>query len=83
MGEGYFVIGCTADGLTLHGPLTAKELQERLASGYYGERRTRFCDLVPRVDGFCPVMEDEELLIIRGAIVQPKVVETATRWELP
>ena len=38
--DSYFVVGCSADGLTFDGPLTRHELEKRLDSGNYdGERQ--------------------------------------------
>jgi hypothetical protein len=81
MGEEFFVIGCTADGTTFDGPLTRETLEKRLAEDYYGSR-TRFASRNPGVDGFCISLGEDELLVIRGSIMQPKPVDVVTRWEL-
>ena len=81
MSEEFFVIGCTSDGTTFDGPLTRAELEKRLAESYYGSR-VRFAPKNPGTDGFCIRLKDNELLIIRGSIVQPKSAEVVTRWEV-
>lgn len=81
--KGYFVIGCTADGLTFDGPLTEADLLGRLAEGYYGTKTPKFLGSKPAVDKFCVMMSEDELLIIEGAIVQPEPVTTVTRWQMP
>lgn len=80
--ESYFVICCTADGLSF-GEVSARELERRLGDGHYGLRRTKFCVKVPSVDGFCLSMKDDELLIIKGRIVEPQAVVTVSKWQAP
>lgn len=81
MAEEFFVIGCTADGTTFDGPLSREEVEKRLAESYYGSTK-RFASKNPGTDGFCIQLREDELLIIRGSIVQPKPDEVVTRWKV-
>lgn len=78
--DSFFVIRSTADGTTFHGPLTGADLSHRLESQYYGNIR-KFADKNPGTDGFCIRTDEDELLIIKGRIVQPNVVQVATKYE--
>lgn len=80
--QGYFVIKCTADGLTFDGPITADTLEKRLCKDYYGSRRS-FASEVPPTDGFSLQLDERDLLIIKGEIVQPRQVQTVTEYKLP
>lgn len=82
MAEGYFVIGCDADGTTFDGPLSREELERALAEEEYGEVES-FALSNPGTDGFCISLGDGQLLVIRGEIVVPKPKETVTAWSLP
>lgn len=79
----YFVIGCSADGLTFSGPLSKEELERRIESGYYGDSRKNFVTETPRTDGFALEMQEDELFIIQGKAVKPRPKESITRWEVP
>ena len=81
MSEEFFVIGCTADGTTFDGPLSRAELEKRLSENYYGSC-PKFANKNPGTDGFCIRLDERELLIICGSIVQPKPAEVVTRWEV-
>lgn len=81
MGEEFFIIKSTADGTTFDGPLTRETLEKRLAENYYGPNK-RFAAKNPGTDGFCFRLDDDELLVIRGNIVQPKPSEVVTRWQV-
>jgi hypothetical protein len=77
----YFVVGCSADGITFDA-MSQHELEQRLADGYYGVRRKIFATKVPTVDGFAFEMDENELLIIKGEIVTPQPEEVVKRWSL-
>ena len=80
----YFVVGCTADGLTFDGPLSQDELKKRLNDGYYrGDRAIKFLETTPRTDGFALQMDEDELFIIQGKAVVPKPQVVAKTWDLP
>lgn len=81
MSGDFFVIGCTADGTTFDGPLSRETLEKRLAENYYGRCKS-FATKIPGIDGFCLQMGEDELLIIRGNIVQPKAQDVVTRWRV-
>lgn len=79
---GYFVIRSTADGTTFDGPISAETLSRRLASEDYGHVRS-FAKTNPGTDGFCIRTDEDQLLIIKGEIVQPEPVAKVTDWRLP
>lgn len=79
--DSYFIIGCSADGLTFDGPLTRQVVEQRLTNDYYGAAK-KFRVMKPAVDGFALQMEDNELFIIQGKAIVPKAKETVTRWEV-
>lgn len=81
MAEEFFVLGCSADGTTFDGPLSRETLEQRLAENYYGPRQ-KFATKNPGTDRFAIRLREDELLIIRGSIVQPKAAEVVKRWEL-
>lgn len=83
--DSYFVVGCSANGLTFDGPLTKHELEKRLDSGYYGggyDEGMKFRTVTPKTDGFALEMQEDELFIIRGQAVLPKPKEIVKRWDL-
>lgn len=82
MMDSYFVVGCSADGLTFDGPLTGRELEKRLAEDYYGGARKTFATKTPKTDGFALQMGENELFIIRGHVVQPKPKDVVTHRDL-
>lgn len=79
----YFVVGCTADGLTFDGPLSQDELKKRLNDGYYGESAKKFLGVTPKTDGFTLQMDEDELFIIQGKAVVPKPQVVVKEWDLP
>lgn len=79
--DSYFVVGCSADGLTFDGPLTRHQLEKRLEEDYYGGDKT-FIAKTPKTDGFVLEMQEDELFIIQGKVVLPKPKETVKRWDL-
>lgn len=81
--ESYFVIRCTPDGLTFD-EMSAAKLEKRLAEYEDNfEGGVTFAKKVPGVDGFCLNLADDELLIIKGRIVQPSKTEVVTKWSAP
>jgi len=80
--DSFFVIGTTEDGDTIFdGPITRAELSRRLESEeHYGAIR-KFAKKNPGTDGSCVNLKNDELLIIKGTIVQPNVVQVATKYE--
>jgi hypothetical protein len=79
--DSYFVVGCSADGLTFDGPLTRQQLEKRLGEDYYGPNKT-FVAKTPKRDGFALQMGEDELFIIQGKAVLPKPKEIVKSWDL-
>lgn len=79
--DSYFVVGCSADGLTFDGPLTRHQLEKRLGEDYYGPDKT-FTAKTPKTDNFALEMGEDELFIIQGKAVLPKPKDVVKRWDL-
>jgi len=83
----YFILKCDEDGVSIDGPLTEAEVLKKITPdedgcAYYGAD-LKFLKKVPGQDKGDWRAPDGSLLIIKGKIVAPKVVQTATKMELP
>jgi hypothetical protein len=74
----YFVISTSEDGVFIY-ELTKAEVTKRLAEySQEGRGPTPF-----PTNGADPNYWGTSLVVIKGEVVQPKIVETVTRWEVP
>lgn len=78
----YFWCQSGEDGTTIK-QLTRRELEERLAENARSKCQYEFMDGIPDNDGGYWQVESENVVIIKGRIIQPKAVERVTKFELP
>ena len=81
----YFILTSSEDGTHIE-QVSEKELLERITpddEGYthYGDT-PKFLKSIPHDDKGCWDEPENAMLIIRGEIVQPKMVKVATKYEL-
>jgi hypothetical protein len=82
---GYFLIRSSEDGISINGPLTEAELLKRVEPEEKGGPWPKFHAKVPHIDKGCWAQKDGEqvLLIIKGDVVTPEVVQTVTTLRFP
>lgn len=70
----YFTLSCGPDGTNFNGPLTQDELEAYLD----GIPAPDLLEQIPECDGFCFDMQHNQILVIEGKIIYPKLESETT-----
>lgn len=81
--DSYFVLTAGPDGNYFKGPLTQEQLKEEIKEHVESnDGAITFSKEIPDSDNFCFMMDDCEMLIIQGKIIQPKPDKIVESWKI-
>lgn len=83
---GYFILTSGEDGTRVeqvaHSELLRRITPNAAGETYYGCKPITFLNRIPDSDKGCWMAPDGSVLIIKGEIAVPKVIQAATRYEI-